>query len=119
MKAQIERRCTAEAWRAWKEPLEEEEPSSAQVKGFDIRVKDHRTPYVDMGIWGPFHRKILKAIKYRTRQPVGDGKYIQKEVPGPTNFDQFTTIWKVFVVGLQCRVAPDPFGPPPDVELSP
>ena len=79
-------------------PAPEEEPGSAQGKGFDVRVRSGRTPYVDMGIWGPFHRKILKAIKYRTWQPVGYGKYIQKEVPGPSNFDQYTTIWKVFVV---------------------
>ena len=80
------------------EPPEEEELGTAQVKGFDIRVRDGRTPYVDMGIWGPFHRKILKAIKYRTWIPVVDGRYIQKEVPGPANFDQYTAIWKVFVV---------------------
>ena len=43
-------------------------------------------------------RKVLRAIKVWTWQAVGDGKYIQKEVPGPANFDQYTIIWRVFVV---------------------
>ena len=87
------------------EPPEEEEPGSAQVKGFDIRVRDGRTPYVDMGTWGPFHRKILKAIKYRTWIPVGDGKYIQKEVGSTgyfsrsgTNFISSAVVSPIYVV---------------------
>ena len=51
-------------------------------------MRANRIPYVDMGIWGPFRRKVLRAIKFRTWLPAGDGTYIQKEVPGPTNFDQ-------------------------------
>ena len=54
-------------------PPPEEEPGSVQVKGFDVRVRAGRTPYVNMGIWGPFHRKVLRAIKFWTWQPAGVG----------------------------------------------
>ena len=51
-----------------------------------------------MSFWGPFHRKVLRAIKFRTWLPARDGTYIQKEAAGPANFDQYTVMWKVFVV---------------------
>ena len=77
-------------------PGEDEEPSEVQVKGLDTRISLGRTPYVDFGIFGPYGRKLMRALRLRTWVPNGDGSFTAKEVPGPENFSQFTIIWKVF-----------------------
>ena len=75
---------------------EDEEPSEIQVKGLQTRIDLGKTPYVDFGICGPYGRKLMRALKFRTWIPNGDGSFTAKEVPGPENFNQYTIIWKVF-----------------------
>jgi hypothetical protein len=73
-------------------PQEEEEPTEIQVKGLQVRVDRGSTPCVDFGIFGPYGRKLMRALKFRTWMPNGDGTFTSKEVPGPENFSQCTII---------------------------
>ena len=82
-------------------PIEEEEPTEIQTKGYDVRIQSGRTPYVDMGVWGPFGRKLMRALKFRNWIPAGDGSFIQKEMTGPENFLVYTFVWRVFVVAAK------------------
>ena len=80
-------------------PAEEEEASDAQLAGLHKRVYDmNQSPYVDFGIFQPFGRKAMKARKYRVYMPLGDGSYLMKELPGPQNWMQWQTCWRVFKV---------------------
>ena len=62
----------------------------------------HRTmvlgnaPYVDHAVCGPFGRKTTRANKFRTWIPTSDGSKISKESPGPENFQQWLSSWRVF-----------------------
>ena len=41
-------------------------------------------------------RTNLKLQKFRLYVPLGDGSYLMKELPGPQNFQQWTTSWRSF-----------------------
>lgn len=78
-------------------PLEEEEPSEAQLAALHKRAFVLKgTPYCDFAIWTPFSRKNLKLQKFRMYVPLGDGSYLMKELPGPQNFQQWSSSWRVF-----------------------
>ena len=80
-------------------PEEEEEPTDAQMGALHKRVMEQgHAPYVDFGVWGPYGRRMLKAQKYRTHVPLGDGSFLLKEMPGPQNLQQWTACWRVFKV---------------------
>ena len=72
-------RAEADAWaqayfqQEQASPLEEESPNEIQVKGLSVRVTAHRTPYVDFGIWGPYGRKLQRALKFRNFISSGNG----------------------------------------------
>ena len=76
---------------------EEEEPSADQLQALYHRtVVLGNAPYVDHAVWGPFGRKTTRANKFRTWIPTSDGSYISKELPGPENFQQWLSSWRVF-----------------------
>eukprot|EP00438_Fugacium_kawagutii_P032789 Skav211926 [mRNA] locus=scaffold1086:167314:168771:+ [translate_table: standard] len=80
-------------------PEEEEEPTDAQLSALYKRVITlDQAPYVDFSVWVPFGRRALKTQKFRTFVPLGDGSYLVKELPGPQNFQQWLTSWRVFKV---------------------
>ena len=80
-------------------PMEEEEPTDAQMAALDKRVNQlGQAPYVDMGVWLPFGRRALRNQKMRAFFPVGDGTFVAREFPGPQNFLQWQASWKVFKV---------------------
>ena len=78
-------------------PQEEEEPSADQLQALYHRtVVLGNAPRVDHAVWGPFGRKTTRANKFRTWIPTSDGSYISKELPGPENFQQWLSSWRVF-----------------------
>ena len=80
-------------------PQEEEEPSEAQLAALNKKVHElGQAPYCDFGIWLPFARRTQRAQKFRTYIPLGDGSFLMKEIPGPQNFLQWTTSWRVYKV---------------------
>ena len=80
-------------------PVEEEEATDAQLAGLYKRVYDmNQAPYVDFGIFQPFGRKAMRAQKYRVYVPLGDGSFLMRELPGPQNYMQWMTCWRVFKV---------------------
>lgn len=80
-------------------PMEEEEPTDAQMAALDKRVNQlGQAPYVDMGVWLPFGRRALRNQKMRAFFPVGDRTFVAREFPGPQNFLQPQASWKVFKV---------------------
>ena len=68
-------------------PEESEEPSPNQLAALAKRVyRDDAPPYVDFGIFGPFERRLTKSQRCRIFTPLGDGTYLQKDLPGPPTY---------------------------------
>eukprot|EP00435_Cladocopium_sp_Y103_P039450 s818_g10.t1 len=78
-------------------PQEEEELSEAQLAALHKRVFILKgSPYTDFALWTPFSRRNQRQQKFRVYQPLGDGSYLMRELPGPQNFQQWLTSWRVF-----------------------
>ena len=78
-------------------PQESEEPSPNQLAGLAKRVfRDDGPPYCDFGIYGPYERKLSKTLRCRIYTPLGDGTFLQRELPGPPTFQAWQASWRVF-----------------------
>ena len=78
-------------------PEEAEEPTANQLAALAKRVfSDGAAPYVDMGVWGPYERKLSKSHKCRVITPLGDGSFWQRDLPGPASYQAWLAAWRVF-----------------------
>ena len=78
-------------------PQEAEEPSPHQLAGLAKRIfKDGGAPYCDFGVYGPYECKLAKTLKCRVFVPLGDGSFLQKELPGPPTYQAWLASWRVF-----------------------
>ena len=77
-------------------PQEEEEPTGAQLAALNKKLEAGLCPYVDFSVWTPFERRTSRAQKFRVYQPLGDGTYLLRELPGPANLQQWLLCWRVF-----------------------
>ena len=41
---------------------------------------------MDFAIWTPFERRAAKSHRFSVFTPLGDGRFIQRDLPGPRNF---------------------------------
>ena len=80
-------------------PNDAEEPTGDQLQAVYHKVKQMlAAPYVDFAIFGPFNRKVVRAMKFVAWVPTGDGSFLRKEIPGPENISALMVPWKVFRV---------------------
>ena len=78
-------------------PDDIEEPTSSQLAALNKRVtKLSAAPYCDFAIWTPFERRAAKSHKFRVFTPLGDGRFLQRDLPGPGNFMAWAASWRVF-----------------------
>lgn len=78
-------------------PDETEEPTANQLAALNKRVtKMGAAPYTDFSVWVPFERKMSKNHRFRIFHPLGDGSYLQKDIPGPSSFQAWASSWRVF-----------------------
>ena len=76
-------------------PPEEEEPTPEQVSAVAKRINIQGiAPYVDMAIFTPYGHRTQRAAKFRTYILTAGG-YTAKELPGPSNFIQWRTCFRV------------------------
>ena len=87
-------------------PCEESEPTKEQLSALHRRIHQLRSPpYADFAVFTPYGRKMYRASKYRTYIPNLDGTFLMKEIPGPSNYTQWLSsyrVWKVAMVMLDC-----------------
>ena len=77
-------------------PEEAEEPTPSQLAGLAKRVyTDDCAPYTDFGVFGPYERKLSKTLKCRVFTPLGDGSFLQRELPGPPTYQAWLASWRV------------------------
>ena len=84
------------------DPRPECEPTIHQLSALWYRLTELMlSPFVDFAVWVPFGKKAMRANKYRTWLPTGNGLYISKLLPGPENFMAWTASWQVFEVAAR------------------
>ena len=81
-------------------PAEAAEPTLEQASALDNRIKAGLSPYADFAVFVPYGRRGLRAMRFRTWTPVGDGTYTSKEVPGPENWMQWEAAWDLFTATM-------------------
>ena len=86
-------------------PPEEEEPTPEQVSSLAKRVRAQGVaPYVDFAIFTPYGHRTQRSAKFRTYILTAGG-YTTKELPGPSNFTQWRTCYRVLrttLIMLDC-----------------
>ena len=79
------------------QPDETEEPTAAQLAALYKKVfTENRAPYCDFSVWTPFERRMSKIQKCRVYTPLGDGSFLQKDLPGPGTLAAWRASWNVF-----------------------
>eukprot|EP00438_Fugacium_kawagutii_P030045 Skav201341 [mRNA] locus=scaffold1389:342359:347181:+ [translate_table: standard] len=79
------------------QPDEAEEPTSSQLGALSKKVfEENRPPYTDFSVWTPFERRMARVQKCRVFRPLGDGSYLQQDLPGPSTFMAWKASWNVF-----------------------
>eukprot|EP00435_Cladocopium_sp_Y103_P025911 s2755_g6.t1 len=78
-------------------PDESEEPTPSQLAALHKKVFiENRPPYCDFSVWTPFERRMSRIQKCRIYTPLGDGTYLQKDLPGPGSYTAWKASWNVF-----------------------
>ena len=81
-------------------PPEEEDPTLEQLSALQKCIEKQDTaPFVDFAIYVPFGQRALKASKFRTFVLTSSG-YVTKELPGPANFNQWRTCYRLLKTSL-------------------
>ena len=55
---------------------------------------------MDFGVFGPYERKLTKVQKCRIFTPLGDGTYLQRDLPGPPIARVGFAAWRVLKTAL-------------------
>ena len=75
----------------------EAEPTPEQISALKVRVMDLQlSPYADFSIFVNFQHRFSKTLKFLNHILQPDGTFKAVEVPGPPNYDQWLSSWKVF-----------------------
>ena len=77
-------------------PDETEEPTPEQLSALHRRLMSGGPPFADFAVFTPFNRKLQRVMKFRTWIPNGEGGFTAKEIPGPANYHQWLTCYRVF-----------------------
>jgi hypothetical protein len=81
------------AW-ALGEPEDDETPVEDQLTALNHRVNNQlRSPYVDFAVWGPFARKLIRAMQFRAWVPQSDGTFLAREISGPKDYNCWLPLW--------------------------
>ncbi len=82
-------------------PREQIEPSADQLGGLLQVLKSGSAPYADFSLWGPQGRRALKKLIHSAAlYDPNTGKWVQKSLRGPPNFQSWLKSWNVFKVAM-------------------
>ena len=71
--------------------------SREQIAGFAHILKSGGAPYLDFGVWGPNHHRLLRKMKFKGTRPVRGGGYQEVELLGPPSFQYWEESWELAV----------------------
>ena len=74
--------------------------NNAQLGGLERLKSNDLAPYVDMAIWGPFHSRIVKKLRFMGKFINEQGIVETKEVYGPPNVTTWNACQKPMKTGF-------------------
>ena len=78
-------------------PPREERASTLQLSAMNNRVNIlGRTPYGNFASLTAFSDRVTRKNKFQLLQYIGDGKYSYRELPGPANYREWLSSFRVF-----------------------
>ena len=102
-------RCHYETYRRTfgRDPPPDEECSGQQLTGVEFFLSTDVPPYVDFGVWGPHHHRLLRRMRFSAAKFTFNGELQQVELLGPENFTQWSESYRLLTTAfrLQRRVA--------------
>jgi hypothetical protein len=81
------------------EPAEGERCTAEQLCALSTRLSRDTAPYTDFGVWGPFGRRMQKAMRFTAQVFIG-GELTTKAFRGPDSFVLWRACWRVFRTAL-------------------
>jgi hypothetical protein len=82
-------------------PREQVEPTADQLGGLLQVLNSGSAPYADFSLWGPQGRRALKKLIHSAAlYDPNTGKWVQKSLRGPPNFQSWLKSWNVFKVAM-------------------
>jgi hypothetical protein len=76
-------------------PMDAAEPTHEQISAVSQLLSMPPAPYVDLGIFGPFGKRLLARLAFAAVVLGTDGAWSRKEITGPCDFQAWWTAWKV------------------------
>ena len=76
------------------QPDESKEPTSSQLAALHKKVYiENRAPFCGFSVWVPYERRMSRVQKCRVCTPLGDGSFLQKDLPGPSSILAWKASW--------------------------
>eukprot|EP00971_Amphidinium_carterae_P335867 6471942-Amphidinium_carterae.1 len=95
------------------DPQPECEPSSLHISAMHDRVVTRNdTPYAELSLLAPHHKRLQRSLKMRAFHQLPNGTYVPTEVKGPPSFDAWYACFRVYRVLLLMLRHPPPPGSP-------
>ena len=76
-------------------PIEKEDVTDAQISALESKISHGMSPFVDMGVWGPYGERLARQMKF-TSQVLKDGQWKAVELPGASSFSAWEEAWRIF-----------------------
>jgi hypothetical protein len=76
-------------------PMDAAEPTHEQISAVSQLLEMPPAPYVDLGLFGPFGKRLLARLAFAALVLGTDGAWTRKEISGPGDFQTWWTAWKV------------------------
>ena len=83
-----------------RDPRPEEECTADQLTGVDTLLKRDIAPYVDFGIWGPNHHRLLNKLRNTGLQLLVGGVLRHIEISGPPDFTSWSECYSLLPTAL-------------------
>ena len=83
-----------------RDPRPEEECTGDQLTGVDLLLKRDCAPYVDFGVWGPNHHRLLKKLRTTGLQLHAGSVLKNIELSGPPDVDTWSESYKLLCTAL-------------------
>ena len=81
-------------------PRPDEECTTDQLTGLFTLLHRDVAPYVDFGVWGPNHHRLLRKLRLTGLVPRADGTYQNIELLGPPDVEDWQACYQLVITGL-------------------
>ena len=86
-------------------PTNAERPTDEQLSALSFRLRPQKNgrvnpPWVEFAIWGPFSSRSARMRQFTAHVLTRDGTWSQKQLRGPTSYEQWETCWDVFACAM-------------------